>query len=111
MGFQELGIIKNSNFENKNQSSRISYTDWKTAHIDENVFINDKSINYKQYKDLKELEHERANIKTMTVEEKRQKELYDQYLVDKENKRLENLKHIDGKITEHYNKLNKKLIK
>jgi len=111
MGFQELGIIKNNNFENKNQSSRISYTDWKTAHIDENVFINDKSINYKQYKDLKELEHERANIKTMTVEEKRQKELYDQYLVDKENKRLENLKHIDGKITEHYNKLNKKLIK
>ena len=47
----------------------------------------------------------------MTVEEKRQKELYDQYLVDKENKRLANLKHIDGKITEHYNKLNKKLIR
>ena len=111
LGFQELGVIKNNNFENKNNASRISYTDWKTAHIDENVFINNKNTNYKQYKDLKELERERSNIKDYSPEEKRQRELYEQYLADKESKRLENLKHIDGKILQNYNKINKNLIK
>ena len=113
IGFQELGVIKNNNFENINKSQKISYTDYKTAHIDANVLItNKKDIGYQKYKDINQLEQERSNISyKLTPEEKERKILYEQQMNDKESKRIAHLEYLDSKINKNYNKINKLRLK
>jgi len=113
IGFQELGVIKNNNFENINKSRKISYTDYKTAHIDANVLItNKKDIGYQKYKDINQLEQERSNISyKLTPEEREKKILYEQQMNDKESKRIAHLAYLDSKINKNYNKINKLRLK
>lgn len=107
--FQELGIIKKDNYGYKNNNG-MSYTDYKEAHIDGNLLINE-DIPLKTYKDLKSLEYERSNINYKMSNEDKIK--YDNMLRRRElfeEQRIKNINNLDKKIEDSYNRFNTEVL-
>ena len=92
-------------------SNSLSYTDYKKAHIDENLLIDVNKVKYKTYKNIDQLEVDRANISYVpSIEDKRRYELLDQKRLEDEKLREHKQRNYDNLIKEQYTKLNKKLI-
>ena len=108
--YQELGQSKIKDFSNND--SNIQFTDYKKAYNNNNKFINPEKVKYKQYKNIKELKAERSNIshklskddERLINERKRKQE-------EDEIQRLERIKNQDNKYLDHFDKINKLLVK
>jgi len=110
-GFQELGITNMNDFGSINSTQGLSYTDYKKAHLDENLLIDAQKVKYKSYKNMDHLEQERSNISYQpTQEDKKKYALLQQKKEEDERIRYEYMLKQDEKIKNQYEILNKKLI-
>lgn len=102
MSYQELGVIKKDNY-----GITKHYTDYKTAHIDENYLINDNNYQYKSYNDINSLKNDRSNINyKMSEEDKKKYDIQMEHKKQEELLRQKHIKYIDQMIFENYNNIN-----
>jgi hypothetical protein len=105
-----LGLDRVEDFGSMNNNN-LSYTDYKKAHIDENLLIDANKVQFKTYKSIDQLESDRANLSYVpTPEEKRKMELYEAQRVENDNYRVQQQRLRDEMIYKQYNKINKNLI-
>jgi len=103
-----LDIIEDFGSMNNNN---LSYTDYKKAHIDENLLIDANKVKFKTYKSIDQLESDRANLSyTPTPEEKRKIDLYESKRAENDNYRVQQQRLRDEMIYKQYNNINKNLI-
>jgi len=111
LAFQELGSTRPNDFGSMNSMNGLSYTDYKKAHLDENLLIDAQKVKYKSYKNVNQLEAERSNITFQaSEEEKRNYMRMQQEKEEREQKRHQQLIERDEQIRHQYQQLNKKLI-
>ena len=92
-------------------SSQLSYTDIKKAHVDETLLIDVNKVKYKTYNSIDQLESDRSKISyTPTSEDKRRYDYLEQKRVQDDNFRMNKQRDYDELIKNQYDKLNRKLI-
>jgi hypothetical protein len=92
-------------------SGGLSYTDYKKAHIDENMLIDVNKVKYKSYKSVEQLENDRSNVSfTLSPEDKRRQEMMQRKLEEDDNFRMQQQRRHDDMIQSHYKKINQRLI-
>lgn len=91
--------------------SGLSYTDFKKAHIDENLLIDANKVKYKTYNSIEQLESDRSKLSyTLTPEDKQRQEYMERKRMDDERLRVQNQNNYDEMVKNQYSKLNRKLI-
>ena len=109
-GFSELGVSKVNDFGVKN-SNNLSYTDYKKAHIDDNLLIDTNKVKYKEYKSVEQLENDRSRISfTQSNDDKLRYDMFERKKREDEDKRLNYLKERDELLTNQFKKINQRLI-
>jgi curved DNA-binding protein CbpA len=109
-GFSELGVSKVNDFGVKN-SNNLSYTDYKKAHIDDNLLIDTNKVKYKEYKSVEQLENDRSRISfTQSNDDKLRYDIFERKKREDEDKRLNYLKERDELLTNQFKKINQRLI-
>ena len=109
-GFSELGVSKVNDYGIKN-SNNLSYTDYKKAHIDDNLLIDANKVKYKEYKSVEQLENDRSRISfTQSNEDKLRYDMFERKKREDEDKRLNYLKERDELLTNQFKKINQRLI-
>jgi curved DNA-binding protein CbpA len=109
-GFSELGVSKVNDYGVKN-SNNLSYTDYKKAHIDDNLLIDANKVKYKEYKSVEQLENDRSRISfTQSNEDKLRYDMFERKKREDEDKRLNYLKERDELLTNQFKKINQRLI-
>lgn len=101
-----LGEMDVDDFTDNNLNS--SYTDYKLAH-ENNFLIDTQGVNYKKYRDIKDLKKDRKNTE-LTAQELEYIREYKQDNDKIEWTRLDNLKKQDSEITKQYSKNNKLML-
>lgn len=92
-------------------SSQLSYTDIKKAHVDETLLIDVNKVKYKTYNSIDQLESDRSKISyTPTSEDKRRYDYLEQKRIQDDNFRMNKQRDYDELIKNQYDKLNRKLI-
>jgi hypothetical protein len=105
-----FGIDDIEDFGSMNNNN-LSYTDYKKAHVDENLLIDVNKVKYKTYNSIDHLESDRANISyTPSHEDKIRYEYLERKRLEDDNLRLQNQKNYDNIINKQYNKINQRLI-
>ena len=105
-----LGVNSLDDFGSMN-SSNLSYTDYKKAHVDETLLIDINKVKYKTYKSIDQLESDRSNISyTPTHEDKIRYEYLERKKIEDNKRILEEQKKYDNMVKKQYNKLNQRLI-
>ncbi len=110
LGFTELGSGRSKDFSGR---SSVQYTDYKRAHLDENVLIDPNNVKQrKEYRNVDQLKSDRENPNNLvySVEDTLREQAYERMRAEKEAKRLEKLRERDQMMESHYNKMNQKLI-
>ena len=98
-------------FGSVNASGGLCYTDYKKAHVDENLLIDVNKVKYKSYKNVDHLESERSNLSySVSTEDKRRMELLERKKEDDERSRRDRQKQYDDRIQNQYQKINQRLI-
>jgi hypothetical protein len=106
-----LGVLDIDDFGSVNNNN-LSYTDYKKAHIDENLLIDVHNIKYKTYNSIEQLESERSNLNyELSYEDKQKYEYLKKKQLEEDNLRIQNQKYHDELIGKQYSKINKNLIK
>jgi hypothetical protein len=92
-------------------SSGLSYTDYKKAHVDETLLIDVNKVKYKTYKSIDQLESDRSSISyTATPEDKKRYEYLERKREEEDNFRTQQQRNYDNMIESQYRKINQKLI-
>jgi len=92
-------------------SNNLSYTDYKKAHIDDNLLIDANKVKYKEYKSVEQLENDRSRISfTQSNEDKLRYDMFERKKREDEDKRLNYLKERDELLTNQFKKINQRLI-
>lgn len=105
-----LGVDNMDDFGSMNNTN-LSYTDYKKAHIDENLLIDVNKVKYKTYKNIDHLESDRASISyTQSPEDKQRYDFLERKREETDNLRIEQQRIYDDRIQSQYTKLNRKLI-
>ena len=99
----ELGVDKITDFSGN------GYTDYRKAHTQTRI-IDPSNVNFKKYKDIKELNKERKNISPLNDTEMQLLEQDKRDYEDLQNKRHYNQKNMDGLNENRYNKIHKMMI-
>ena len=108
---ESLGIESVEDFGSMNNNS-LSYTDYKKAHIDENLLIDADKVSYKTYKSVDQLENDRSNISyTPSSKEKQRYEYQEKKRLEEDNFRAQQMRMKDDMISNHYKKVNQRMIK
>ena len=108
---ESLGIDNVEDFGSMNNNS-LSYTDYKKAHIDENLLIDADKVSYKTYKSVDQLENDRSNISyTPSSKEKQRYEYLEKQKLEEDNYRSQQMRMKDDMISNHYKKVNQRMIK
>lgn len=106
----QLGLNKVDDFGYSNNNN-LSYTDYKTAHFDENLLIDVSKVDYKKYNSIDHLENERSKLSHQaTPEDKRRYEMLDRKKQEDDKLRFEQLRMQDEIARERFNQLNQRLI-
>jgi curved DNA-binding protein CbpA len=106
-----LGIDDIDDFGAVNNSSGLSYTDYKKAHVDETTFIDTTKVQYKSYKSVEQLENDRSKVSyEMSPEDKRRYEYMERKKQEDDQRRIQIQRDYDNMMESQYNKLNRKLI-
>ena len=110
VGYSELGISKVDNYGVKNDG--LGYTDYKIAHQEENTLIDVDSVEVKSFKTINELKAHRSKIThTMTPQERQMYEARNREAEQREQQRLATMEDQDRYLQEHYNKINRLMIR
>ena len=89
----------------------LSYTDFKKAHIDENLLIDVNKVKYKNYNSIEQLESDRSKLSySLSPEDKQRQEYMERKKIDDERLRVQNQNNYDEMVKNQYSKLNRKLI-
>ena len=105
-----LGVEQIDDFGCVN-SSNLSYTDYKKAHVDETLLIDVNKVKYKTYNSIDQLESDRASISyTASVDDKRRYDMMERKRFEDDNMRVQKQRDYDEMIQKQYKKLNQKLI-
>jgi len=105
--FKELGR-GGGDFSGK---SSLQYTDYKRAHLEDNVLIDASKVKYKEYKNLDQLKSDRDSIQfKASHEDTLRQQAYQQMREEKERKRLEKMREEDERMEKQYRKINQKLL-
>jgi hypothetical protein len=89
----------------------LSYTDFKKAHIDENLLIDTNKVKYKTYNSIEQLESDRSKLSyALSPEDRQRQEYMERKRTEDERLRIEQQKNYDEMIKNQYSKLNRKLI-
>jgi curved DNA-binding protein CbpA len=108
VGFQELGKGRVKDYSG---NSSLSYTDYKRAHLEDNVLIDASKVKYKEYKNLDQLKMDRENLSYQaTHEDSLRYKAYERMREEKERERLEKLREQEERHERQFRKINQKLI-
>lgn len=99
----ELGVDKITDFSGN------GYTDYRKAHTQTRI-IDPSNVNFRKYKDIKELNKERKNISPLNDNELQLLEQDKRDYEDIQNKRQYNQKNMDNINENRYNKIHKMMI-
>jgi hypothetical protein len=106
----QLGVQKVDNFGYSNNNN-LSYTDYKTAHLDENLLIDVSKVNYKTYNSIDQLENERSQLSYQQSSEDRMRfDFMERKKLDDEKLRSEQLRAQDEFTRRRFSELNQRLI-
>ena len=106
----QLGLNKVDDFGYSNNNN-LSYTDYKTAHFDENLLIDVSKVNYKTYNSIDHLENERSKLShQVSPEDKRRYDMLDRKKQEDDKVRFEQLRMQDEIARERFSQLNQRLI-
>lgn len=105
-----LGMDDMNDFGSMNNNN-LSYTDYKKAHVDENLLINVNKVKYKTYNSIDQLESDRSSISYVaTNEDKKRYEYVERKKLEDDRLRTMQQKNYDEMIENQYRKLNQRLI-
>lgn len=91
--------------------SSVQYTDYKKAHMEENVLIDPSKVKYKEYRNIDQLKSEREGMNFQaTQEDTLRHQAYARMREEKEQQRLEKLREQEERMEKTYRKINQKLI-
>jgi curved DNA-binding protein CbpA len=108
VGFQELGKGKVNDYSG---NSSLSYTDYKRAHLEDNVLIDASKVKYKEYKNLDQLKMDRENLNYQAShDDSLRYKAYERMREEKERERLEKLREQEERHERQFRKINQKLI-
>ena len=104
--YSNLGEENIDDYSDKNNL----YVDYKKAH-ENNYLINPNEVNYRTYNSVNELKNNRENIEKLMEEELNEQAKYEEEEKYREWERLERLKLQDTKASNHFNKINKLMLR
>jgi hypothetical protein len=108
VGFQELGKGRVKDYSG---NSSVSYTDYKRAHLEDNVLIDTSKVKYKEYKNLEQLKMDRENLSHQASHDDTLRyQAYERMREEKERERLEKLREQEERHERQFRKINQKLI-
>ena len=99
---EELGVDKIDNYTGNTKS--INYTDYKEAHTTSRL-IDTNANSRESYNSINDIKAERSNIKEQTAEEIMEIELEKSRTLEREEKRIFNVRNNDTTHFENYNKI------
>ena len=111
--FVELGVAKVKDFGNNEYSSKssIQYFDYRRAHTTARIIDPDAVPEKKVYKNVQELENERASVShVMSEDDIARYEQYKAYLRQKEEERVRNLQAQDARVSQQYARVNQAML-
>ena len=92
-------------------NNNLSYTDYKKAHIDENLLIDVSKVKYKKYNSIDQLESDRSNISyNMSNDDKKRYDNLERKRLEDDSLRLRTQQNYDQLIEKQYSKINQKLL-
>jgi hypothetical protein len=92
-------------------SSNLSYTDYKKAHVDETLLIDVNKVKYKTYNSIDQLENDRSKLQySMSPADRERYEYMERKKMEDDNRRMQKQRDHDNMIKNHYNKINQRLI-
>ena len=105
-----LGIDEIDDFGTVNNNN-LSYTDYKKAHVDENLLIDVNKVKYNTYNSIDHLENERSKLVYEASLEDKKRIQYAQNKKDKDEElRQRKQREYDEMIEKQYKRINQKLI-
>ena len=111
MNMTHFGMDDIEDFGTINSSNNLSYTDYKKAHIDENLLIDVSKVKYNSYNSVEQLESARSNLTyTLSNEDKKR---YDNLELQKQenmNLKMQQQLKYDEMVKNQYEKINRRLI-
>lgn len=108
ISFKEYGKGREEDFTGR---SSVAYTDYKRAHIDDNVFIDPNAVQRKEYRNLDDLKSDRDGISfTATREDSLRQQAFERMRQEREEQRLQKLREQDERFERQYKKVNQRLI-
>ena len=106
---QELGEGAIDDYSGKNSDGRMEYTDYKKAHT-ETTLIDIDSIDYREYKNLDDLQKERGKKLYLSRDELERIKMNEMLEKQREEERIMRLNKSDEKAFQHFEKVNKMFI-
>ena len=89
----------------------LCYTDYKKAHVDENLLIDANNVKYKTYNSIDQLESDRSKLShSLSIEDKKRYEYLDRKKLEEDSYKLEKQKKYDQMIENQYSRMNQRLI-
>lgn len=106
---QELGEGSVDDYSGKNSDGRMEYTDYKKAHT-ETTLIDIDSIDYREYKNLDDLQKERSKKMYLSREELERIKMNEMLEKQRDEERKMRLNRTDEAAFRHFEKVNKMFI-
>jgi curved DNA-binding protein CbpA len=108
VGFTELGRGRMSDYTGQ---SSVQYTDYKKAHMEENVLIDPSRVKQKEYRNVDQLKSEREGMNFQaTPQDSLRQQAYARMREEKEEQRLAKLREQEERMEKNYRKINQRLI-
>jgi len=105
-----LGVDDIDDFGSTNNNN-LSYTDYKKAHVNENLLIDVSKVKYKTYNSIDQLESDRSKIShTMSSEDKQRYEYLERKKQEDDDLRTRQQRNYDEMVENQYRKINQRLI-
>ena len=105
-----LGMDDIDDFGSMNNNN-LSYTDYKKAHVNENLLIDINKVKYKTYNSIDQLESDRSNISYIqSDDDKKRYEYIERKKQEEDNLRMTQQKNYDEMVGNQYRKINQRLI-
>jgi curved DNA-binding protein CbpA len=108
VGYTELGRGRLDDYTGQ---SSVQYTDYKKAHMEENVLIDPSRVKHKEYRNVDQLKTEREGMNFQpTQADTLRQQAYARMRAEKEEERLSKLREQEERMEKNYRKINQRLI-
>ena len=110
LGHAEIDVSGKGNYTRSVENRNLAYTDLKSAYTKGDL-INPNNVKYKKYKNIDDLERDRANISyTMTPEEMAKQEMIKRQQAEDEELRQQRVSQRDDLISQHYLRVHQNML-